>query len=187
MQKLRSRSRNGRECINMIPFSILQQDMGGLAANTAKILLITSVFAALLSFHNTVARYVFGMARDRVLPPSFGRVGTGARAGAPIAGSLMQSLIADGSVTFEGRQYVKNKGVSRRKIQPAKLELLFQKLEEIHLWSLDAEPASIVDREMSARQTGRSSSGTGNPCGTCRRRSRKLLSPGHKSKPSSFV
>jgi amino acid transporter len=77
-----------------LPFSILDKTMGGSVAGLAKVLLITSVFAALLSFHNTVARYVFGMARDRVLPASFAGVGTGSRAGAPFAGSLMQSAIA---------------------------------------------------------------------------------------------
>jgi amino acid transporter len=77
-----------------LPFNILQQQFGGLASGPAKLLLITSVFAALLSFHNTVARYVFGMARDRVLPSALGRVGTGSRAGAPIGGSVVQSVIA---------------------------------------------------------------------------------------------
>ena len=53
------------------------------------LLLLTSVFAALLSFHNGVARYLFALGRERVLPAALGRVGT--RSGGPIAGSLVQS------------------------------------------------------------------------------------------------
>jgi amino acid transporter len=58
------------------------------------LLLVTSVFAALISFHGTVARYVFTLARDGVLPAAFGRIGSGAGGGAPISGSLLQSTIA---------------------------------------------------------------------------------------------
>jgi hypothetical protein len=61
-------------------------------ADIANLLLITSVFAALLSFHNGVARYVFSLGRERVLPPALGRTGRGSSA--PLAGSILQSLLA---------------------------------------------------------------------------------------------
>jgi amino acid transporter len=77
-----------------IPFSVLSNLYGGWAAGLANLLLITSIFGALLSFHNTVARYVFAMSRERVLPPWLGRIGTGSAGGAPIGGSLLQSVIA---------------------------------------------------------------------------------------------
>ena len=46
----------------------------------------------MLSFHNSVARYLFALGRERVLPEVLDTVG--ARSGGPVAGSLMQSLIA---------------------------------------------------------------------------------------------
>lgn len=55
------------------------------------LLVITSLFAALLAFHNTCARYSFALGRERVLPP--GLATTGMRTGAPKAGSLFQSFI----------------------------------------------------------------------------------------------
>ena len=77
-----------------IPFSILSDHYGGVVADLANVLLITSVFGALLSFHNGVARYVFALSRERVLPAALDRIGSGSGAGAPIGGSLVQSAIA---------------------------------------------------------------------------------------------
>jgi amino acid transporter len=77
-----------------LPFSVLEAHFGPLVAKFAGLLLVTSVFAALLSFHGTVARYVFTLARDGVLPAALGRIGSGAGGGAPISGSLIQSIIA---------------------------------------------------------------------------------------------
>jgi amino acid transporter len=56
------------------------------------VLFVTSLFAALLAFHNTAARYTFALGRERVLPAWFGR--TGRRFRAPLWGSLSQSLLA---------------------------------------------------------------------------------------------
>jgi amino acid transporter len=77
-----------------IPFSILQEHYGSLLSTVAQLMLLTSILAAMISFHNSVARYVFGMARERVLPAALGRIRPGARGGAPIGGSLLQSVIA---------------------------------------------------------------------------------------------
>ncbi len=60
-------------------------------ADIATLLFCTSLFAAMLSFHNSVARYFFALGRARVLPAAFGRTN---RMGAPYVGSLAQSLIA---------------------------------------------------------------------------------------------
>lgn len=74
-----------------IPFSSIAEHFGNGIATTANILLITSVFAALLSFHNTTARYSYALGREGVLPAFLGqRRGSGA----PIAGSALQSLLA---------------------------------------------------------------------------------------------
>ncbi|MFF5228677.1 APC family permease [Dactylosporangium sp. NPDC000521] len=55
-------------------------------------LFITSLFAALLAFHNTAARYTFALGRERVLFSFFGT--TGRRFRAPLWGSLTQTILA---------------------------------------------------------------------------------------------
>jgi amino acid transporter len=75
-----------------VVFGTIAQYYGDTVADGGNVLFITSVFAALLSFHNGVARYFFAMGRERVLPRFLGR--TGARSGAPVSGSLLQSLLA---------------------------------------------------------------------------------------------
>lgn len=77
-----------------IPFTVLDAHYGSGITWLANLLLITSVFGAMLSFHNSVARYVFALSRERVLPASLDRIGTGSRGGAPIGGSVVQSTIA---------------------------------------------------------------------------------------------
>jgi amino acid transporter len=73
-------------------FGTIAEHSGPLVADLANVLFLTSVFAALLSFHNGVARYFFALGRERVLPTVLGKVG--ARSGGPLAGSLAQSTIA---------------------------------------------------------------------------------------------
>jgi len=77
-----------------IPLGVLDQHYGGAVAKLGNLLLITSIVAAMISFHNSFARYVFGMARERVLPARLGHIRPGARGGAPVGGSLLQSGIA---------------------------------------------------------------------------------------------
>ena len=60
-------------------------------ADVATVLFVTSLFAALLSFHNSVARYFFSLGREGVLPSPLARVNA---KGAPMAGSLTQTAIA---------------------------------------------------------------------------------------------
>jgi amino acid transporter len=59
-------------------------------AEIATVLFMTSLFAAMLSFHNAVARYMFALGRERVLPSALGR--TEPRTGAPRAASVAQSV-----------------------------------------------------------------------------------------------
>jgi amino acid transporter len=66
--------------------------LGALWGDAASLLFCTSLFAALLSFHNAVARYFYALGRERVLPAVFGRVSP--RTGAPVTGSLAQSAAA---------------------------------------------------------------------------------------------
>jgi amino acid transporter len=72
-----------------IPFSIVAAHYGEAAAMVANALLVTSVFACMLSIHNCVARYIFAMSRDRVVSARLVRTGRGSAA--PVAGSLIQS------------------------------------------------------------------------------------------------
>jgi amino acid transporter len=65
---------------------------GGTVSTIAALLFLTSNFAALLSFHNGVARYLFALGRERVLPAALSRVGT--RSGGPVAGSMAQTALA---------------------------------------------------------------------------------------------
>ena len=55
-------------------------------------LFVTGMFAAMLSFHNVVARYAFAMGREGLLPSAFGR--TSGASGAPGTGSLLQTGIS---------------------------------------------------------------------------------------------
>ncbi|WP_246147899.1 APC family permease [Nonomuraea turkmeniaca] len=71
-------------------FVLAAQHLGGTVVDIARVLFATSVFAAMISFHNTTARYFFALGRERVLPAVFGR--TRARSGAPKAGSIAQSV-----------------------------------------------------------------------------------------------
>lgn len=73
-------------------FGALAEHWGTAVADIANVLFLTSVFAALLSFHNSVARYLFALGREQVLPSGLSRVGT--RSGGPVAGSVTQTVIA---------------------------------------------------------------------------------------------
>ncbi|GAA1654448.1 APC family permease [Catellatospora bangladeshensis] len=72
-------------------FVLAGEHLGSFFADAGNVLLVTSAFAAMLSYHNTVARYTFSLAREGVLPRSLAR--TGARSGAPVAASILQSVI----------------------------------------------------------------------------------------------
>jgi amino acid transporter len=73
-------------------FGVLDQYVGSTFADLTNVLFLTSVFAALLSFHNGVSRYLFALGRERVLPEGLARVGV--RTGGPLAGSIVQTLVA---------------------------------------------------------------------------------------------
>ncbi|MFF3494786.1 APC family permease [Streptomyces sp. NPDC002795] len=73
-------------------FVLSRDSLGGLFADFAHLFLITSMLAALISFHNAVARYFQVLGQDRVLPARLGR--THPRFGSPYMGSLAQSALA---------------------------------------------------------------------------------------------
>jgi amino acid transporter len=82
---------NGAPDPTTVLFIAGQSRLGAFWGDSASLLFCTSLFAALLSFHNAVARYFFALGRERVLPAPFGRV---ARTGAPVVGSVTQTAIA---------------------------------------------------------------------------------------------
>jgi amino acid transporter/ribosomal protein S18 acetylase RimI-like enzyme len=73
-------------------FNINANFLGAWIVDTGRILIVTSLFAALVSFHNTVARYLFALGREQVLPASLGS--TNRRTGSPYVGSLVQTSVA---------------------------------------------------------------------------------------------
>jgi amino acid transporter len=75
-------------------FDLLHRVYGAGVVDIATLLLVTSVLAAMASFHHVIARHVFGLAREQVLPTRLAAVSTGVRGGTPLAGSLLQSVAA---------------------------------------------------------------------------------------------
>lgn len=73
-------------------FGFVAEHLGVIWVDIMSVLFITSLFAALVSFHNAVARYSFSLGREGLLPKVLGTVRV--RSGAPWAGSLAQSVVA---------------------------------------------------------------------------------------------
>lgn len=71
-------------------FSVASEYVGGWLAETMAWLVISSLFAGLLAFQNSIARYFFSMGRAGVLPRSLGKVNS---SGAPLVGSIVTSVI----------------------------------------------------------------------------------------------
>ncbi|WP_422752422.1 APC family permease [Micromonospora sp. WMMD708] len=80
----------GEQSIELI-FNLAAAHLGDTAVTIGQALFMTSVLAAMISFHNTTARYAFALGRERVLPAAFGQ--TSPRTGAPRMASLAQSLL----------------------------------------------------------------------------------------------
>ncbi|MEU8242738.1 APC family permease [Actinoplanes missouriensis] len=72
-------------------FNLAAVQLGDTALHLGHILFLTSLVAAMISFHNIIARYMFSLGREGVLPRAFGRTVPGT--GAPKNGSLAQSAV----------------------------------------------------------------------------------------------
>lgn len=72
-------------------FQLANSHLGALIVDIGRILFVTSVLAAMISFHNTTARYIFALGREGVLPEILGR--TSPRTGSPRLGSLIQTAL----------------------------------------------------------------------------------------------
>ncbi|WP_448809251.1 APC family permease [Agromyces bauzanensis] len=73
-------------------FVFMNEHAPVIISDIMQLLFLTSLFAALQSFHNAVARYLFSLGREGVLHRSLGSVRAVSRA--PWAGSVAQSAIA---------------------------------------------------------------------------------------------
>jgi amino acid transporter len=71
-------------------FTLAGDQLGPAWETTGRILLLTSVTAAALSFHNTTARYLFALGREQVVFSWLGR--TSVRTCAPVAASITQTV-----------------------------------------------------------------------------------------------
>jgi amino acid transporter len=72
-------------------FNLASTHLGQTAVDVGHALFVTSIVAAMISFHNTTARYMFALGRERVLPAALGR--TSRTTGAPRNASLLQSVV----------------------------------------------------------------------------------------------
>ena len=73
-------------------FAAAAQYIGPAYADVMAVLLLTSLFAALLAFHNAISRYLYALGRQGVGPEALAR--THPRHGSPYVGSLTQSTSA---------------------------------------------------------------------------------------------
>jgi amino acid transporter len=73
-------------------FILSDQYVGGWLTTIMSVLLVTSVFAALLAFHNAAARYFFVLGREGLLPAGLGQ--THGAHQSPHLGSVLQTVLA---------------------------------------------------------------------------------------------
>ena len=73
-------------------FALSDRYVGGTLTTVMSLLLISSVFAALLAFHNAAARYFYVMGREGLLPAGLGQ--THDTHQSPHLGSLLQTVLA---------------------------------------------------------------------------------------------
>jgi amino acid transporter len=74
------------------PLALLDEVYGSGIAELSTLLLVTSILAAQSSFGAAVARNVFALAREGVLPASWQKVSPGAKGGAPLGGIAVQAV-----------------------------------------------------------------------------------------------
>ncbi|KUO09730.1 APC family permease [Streptomyces sp. DSM 15324] len=73
-------------------FTAMTQYVGGWATDVQRVLIVTSVLAALLAFHNAITRYVYALSVESVAPAALGRVHP--RHGSPWVAGIAQSVLA---------------------------------------------------------------------------------------------
>ncbi|NUR01089.1 MAG: APC family permease [Streptomyces sp.] len=77
-------------------FTAMTQYVGTWATDLQRILIITSLLASLLAFHNAITRYGYALATEHALPAPLGRIHP--RHGSPWIAGLVQSVLAAATV-----------------------------------------------------------------------------------------
>ncbi|WFF41336.1 APC family permease [Salinicola endophyticus] len=77
-------------------YGLADHYVGSALTQIARVLFLVSIYAGLLAFHNSAARYFYAIGRDGLLPGALGR--THPRHRSPYVGSLVQTLIAAAAV-----------------------------------------------------------------------------------------
>ncbi|BCJ44037.1 hypothetical protein GCM10010168_68400 [Actinoplanes ianthinogenes] len=78
-------------------FALAAERLAPWAVTLGRLMLVTGALAAILAMHHAIARYLYSLGRERVLPGVLGNVSP--RTGAPRAASLTQSLVAGAALT----------------------------------------------------------------------------------------
>jgi amino acid transporter len=78
-------------------FTAMTHYVGTWATDLQRVLIITSLLASLLAFHNAITRYVYALATEHTLPTGLGRIHP--RHGSPWIAGIAQSLLAAAVVT----------------------------------------------------------------------------------------
>ncbi|MEO8527920.1 MAG: APC family permease [Pseudolysinimonas sp.] len=81
----------GENGITTFAFTTADQFLGQWASIAMYALIVTSVYAGLLAFHNTINRYAYSLARDGILPAALTRT---RRDGSPHIAGLTQTILA---------------------------------------------------------------------------------------------
>lgn len=81
----------GKHGITTFAFTTADHFLGEWATVAMYALIVTSVYAALLAFHNTINRYAYSLARDGILPSALART---RRSGSPHIAGLAQTVLA---------------------------------------------------------------------------------------------
>lgn len=84
------------------------------AVTIGRAVLLAALVAAMLALHNTIARYLYALGRERVLPAAVGA--TARRTSAPRTASLIQSLIAALSIAVACLAGVRSPGILAQRL-----------------------------------------------------------------------
>ncbi|MGV8881681.1 MAG: APC family permease [Rhodoglobus sp.] len=80
-------------------FIAMNNYVGEWAVSVMFVLIVSSIFAGQLAFHNAINRYSFALSRDSILPALFNRTN---RMGAPWLAGLIQTLVAIAVIIASG-------------------------------------------------------------------------------------
>ncbi|MEU4159773.1 APC family permease [Actinoplanes sp. NPDC026670] len=83
---------NMQDAAGRQPLALLGEVYGNGIAELSTLLLVTSILAAQSSFGAAIARNVFALAREGVLPAAWQKVSPGAKGGAPLGGTAVQAV-----------------------------------------------------------------------------------------------